>query len=163
MILRCLLAVSGILSLSACVTVTDIQGSERAEVSQHIGWVHANCLAIQNKDLQPGDRLTLHSADRQGLTQVARIATRTRDAQSCMPLRPDRRDINLLTGATFYLINASNAPELAVATTSGAPGGLDYRYCFGNKGVTFMGSDGATRIWEGYYFTAAPQPQACSK
>ena len=163
MFLRCLLASSAALSLSACVTVSDIQGSERAEVSQHIGWVHANCLAIQNTGLKPGEKITLHSADRRDIRQQAKIVSRTNDAQSCAALRPDRRDINLLTGASFYIISANNPPELAIATTSDAPGGLSFRYCFGNKGVTFMAADGNENVWQGYYFTAAPQPQACSK
>ncbi len=149
------------LLISGCVTVSDRPSSERQKYSHVIGWVHAGCLAIHNDELNPGDKIRLHSADRRDITQTARISHRARSGEECMALRPERKDINLLTGASFYVIAATNAPELAVATT-GDPG-LTYRYCLGNKGVTFMADDGEKNVWQGYYFTAQPQPSRCSR
>ena len=156
--------------LSACVSGNGVSrgdGPDRA-----IGWLHGNCLALEDASARVGQEVAVVMLGEEQQVMTAQVTGTANDGGECIALTDDRRDTNLRTGLTFYKVDA--APELelgiGVVQTGGnrqlnTPELLDtngdgrrdaFGRCATSEGVRFVvWADEARQevpLWTGYYY-----------
>lgn len=164
-----LVAVSCVL-LSACVSdgpVVRGNGSDRA-----IGWLHGNCIALEDARARVGTRVAVVTLGEAQQVVAAKVAGRALDTKACPALFGDRKDVNLGSGLAFYQVDAGPGVEWGIGVVQmggdrelSVPELLDtngdgrrdaFGRCATSEGVRFAVWDDEARqgapLWTGYYY-----------
>ena len=74
------------------------------DLATHIGWIHNNCLAIKNGNLDPGNEVMIVSFEKEQQSYAASIDKKADSNTNCPQLLEDRKAINLTEGYAFYIL-----------------------------------------------------------
>ena len=86
----------------------------QADLSKRIGWLHGDCLAIDNAGLPEGASLTMIKFGEKQSVAKAKVLRPAQSGDDCPALLEDRRETNAREGRAFYKISPPNGGELAI-------------------------------------------------
>jgi len=156
--------------MSACVSCSPIVRDK--DPDRAIGWLHGNCLALEDARARVGTRVAVVMLGETQQVVAARVTGSALDTEACPALLEDRRDINLGSGLTFYQVDADSEGELGIGViqtggdrkltvaelldTNGDGRRDGFGRCATSEGVQFsVWADEArhgTPLWTGYYY-----------
>ena len=140
---------------------------ETNEYAKKIGWIHGNCLAIENSELKPQDRITIISF-KDKPPSASEILARTNDGKSCPALLDDRKRENDKGTLSFYIITPTETPpELTIGVMSNVDiTALHFDYCNTSEGIVFTAKkaqpSGQTVVWRSYYYLGYDMESNCN-
>lgn len=170
--------------LTGCIASNSQVNSEKSKNSI-LGWVHGECLAIENNNLVLGDKITVIGVIEGHKITKATIGENATSSDNCYALLEDRKEINTSSGYTFYLVEGipnistfglsivlvGNQPDLVIsegvayADINGDGFRDRFGQCSTSEGVSFYilsgNSSEATKIWEGYYYLGYDSEVTC--
>ncbi len=176
-------------SVSACQKKPSAESgnikSSVDDLSENIGWLHNNCLAIKNDDLKPGDIISIVLLGKKQTFLSSTVDKKTDSSVGCPQILDDRKSINTAEGNSFYLIRpTSNKIDLGiglvgevkglnkinnmVAGDVNNDGKSDYfTECSSSEGIHFsVWSDmpwKGKKLWSSYYYLAYDLEPNCPK
>ncbi len=84
-------------------------------VSDRIGWLHGNCLAIKDSGLKKGTKLTVIKLGKPQSVSEAKILRPVQSGDQCHALLEGRKTVNLSEGNSFYLVTSLDKDDLGLA------------------------------------------------
>jgi hypothetical protein len=144
-----------------------------------IGWLHGNCLAVQDAALSDGTPLLVASLGDTPSVVNAKVDHKLRDGDTCYALLQDRRKQNESAGRSFYIVSLPETLEMAIGVVAAPPqaavdGQLDldgdgkperFVQCATAEGVKFSVWSGepylGTPLWSDYYYLAYDTEATC--
>ncbi|MGQ4659954.1 hypothetical protein [Lysobacter sp. F6437] len=165
-----ILVAVGCALLSACVSDSPVvrgNGSDRA-----IGWLHGNCIALEDARVRVGTRVAVVTLGETQQVVAARVTGRALDTDACPALLDDRKDVNSGSGLAFYQVDADPEVELGIGVaqmggdhelsvaelldTNGDGQRDSFSRCATAEGVRFSVWADETQhgapLWTGYYY-----------
>lgn len=156
--------------LSACVSGNGVSRGDRPD--RAIGWLHGNCLALEDASARVGQEVAVVMLGEEQQVMTAQVTGTANDGGECIALTDDRRDTNLRNGLTFYKIGADAQVELGIGVvqaggsraltvselldTNGDGRRDSFSHCTTSEGVQFsVWTDEARSgapMWTGYYY-----------
>jgi len=131
--------------------------------NERIGWLHGNCLAIKNPDITNQNALTLILLDEPQSIIKGKIIGKATTGEQCYPLLEDRRQINVDSGYSFYLIDTEKPVNLAIGVLGDDNSVSTYQfdYCTTSEGVLFSANKNGVEVWNGYYYLGYDSEATC--
>jgi hypothetical protein len=131
-------------------------------LEKNIGWMHGNCLAIKNGEINTPTDITLIRFDEENVIEKATVVTKTNKQEGCFPLFDDRKKINTANGYSFYLVNSTTPVDLAIGVINGENlNASSFSYCATAEGLKYFYKDSSTVFWEGYYYLGYDSQITC--
>ncbi|MCE9687861.1 hypothetical protein LZP73_16905 [Shewanella sp. AS16] len=163
------------MSLFVCIASCSTQNVNALPIESAVGWLHGNCLAIQNDALKSNDLLNIVLLENEPAKVAARISGKAQDGTSCYALMEDRRDINQSAGYTFYTVKADTNINLAIGIVAAAKNKklvaalnnnlAGFTYCSSSEGVHYsMWSKSpytSEKLWSAYYYLGYESEADC--
>lgn len=163
-------------SIVGCSNTMDQDHSsepQRGNVKTELGWLHGECFAIE-RDLASGDTISVvlpqslagRTTPEHSFTSFeATIVKEVTQQDHCLPLLPDRKDINTDGQSKFYLVKAEQEIDMAIGVHTGESNPLDVNHdgkddyfglCSSAEGIHFSVwsgmKDSDEPLWAGYYY-----------
>jgi hypothetical protein len=144
--------------------------SAKAAAKPIIGWLHGNCMAVQDASLSEGAPVLVATLGEPPSVVKATVDHKLRDGDPCYALLPDRRKQNESGGRSFYVVSVPESLEMAIAVIGAPPqdsgnGQLDldgdgkperFVQCVTSEGMKFSVWTGepyqGTPLWSDYYY-----------
>jgi hypothetical protein len=133
-----------------------------------IGWLHDNCLAINNKSISKNTSFKVVQLNHVQNTIDAVVLERTEKSGDCQALLDDRRSTNINSGLSFYKVSSENKIDLGI----GIVGDLDlntkstFGYCTTSEGILFtmknIDQNRNTQLWKSYYYLGYDTEATCN-
>lgn len=156
------LFISVLLLSSTSCTASPLENSESTLVKKNIGWMHGNCLAIKNQDVNIPTNITLIKLDEKRSIEKAVISSKATNPYECFPLMADRSQINRSNGYSFYLIDSPTAIDLAIGVIGAEKlNTSNFDYCTTTEGIKYFVKNSSTVVWEGYYYLGYDSEVSC--
>ena len=131
-------------------------------IKKNIGWMHGNCLAIENIAIKIPTVITLVRLEEKNMIENATVIAKTHQQEACFPLMDDRRKINISNGYSFYLIDSVTPVDLAIAVIDAKSlNPSDFSYCSTTEGIKYVVENNSGVIWEGYYYLGYDSEVTC--
>ena len=169
--------------LSGC-SDSNLKSDSGNAIETSFGWVHGECLAIDNSNLVFGDDVTVVGVLEGHEVSKATIGKNAVSSENCYALLEGRKEINTSSGYTFYILNgipntstfglsivlAGRQPELVVIDgvanidIDGDGFNETFGQCSTSEGVRFYLSSvsSSDTVWEGYYYLGYDSEATCS-
>ncbi len=174
-------------SLFIFSTVIAAEEQVNVEVIENaFGWISKNCIAIKNDRLESNANLLVVELDEQSgkpkqATITASISRPAKNSHECAPLKSDRREVNVSSGYSFYVLSSEKPIKLGVGLVSNKAASKDleklvqslsqntrkiiYHSCFTSEGIQFSVWEGeayqSKLIWSGYYYVGYDTDANC--
>lgn len=146
---------------------------QHSDLKTELGWLHGECFAIE-RDLATGDAISIvlpqplanKTTPEHSFTSFkATIVREVTPQDDCLPLLPDRKDINTDGQSKFYLVKAEQEIDMAIGVHTGNSNPLDVNHdgerdyfgiCSSTEGIHFSVwsgmKDSNEPLWAGYYY-----------
>jgi len=122
-------------------------------LDENIGWMHGNCLAIKNDDLKESMNVRVVKLADDNVIEDAIIIRKANSAGECFPLMDDRREVNISSGYSFYLVDPTTPVDLAIAIVGEKEvDASNFDFCSTSEGIEYFMKDSSETTWEGYYY-----------
>ena len=156
--------------VSACVADDTLVRDTEADLAT--GWLHGNCLALDDAEVRAGSPVAVVRLGEVQQVVTAKVTGRADGAGECLALLDDRRHANLASGLAFYTIDVDAEMELGIGVvqtagsraltvmelldTNGDGRRDGFGRCSTSEGVRFsVWADEVglgTPLWTGYYY-----------
>jgi hypothetical protein len=129
---------------------------------RNIGWLHGNCLAINDPFIEYPLNFTLVDLGPEQKIRSATIVGRSQSGDDCYALMDDRKNVNIGAGYSFYKIESKAPVNLAIGFLQiNDSDGVDFEYCSTTEGISFSVFRYKTKVWEGYYYLGYESEATC--
>lgn len=146
----------------------------------HIGWLHGNCLSIDNPNLKiDSSVIVVEFSDPKKIVN-AKIVRRAVSADTCHALLNERRAVNAQKNS-FYILSISNSMKFGIGLVQSKneklkpsfkvfdidQDGVDdeFYYCFTSEGIQFSiwkrEPYKSKRLWNDYYYLGYDLKATC--
>ena len=167
--------------VSACVA--DDTLVRDTEADHATGWLHGNCLALDDAEVRAGSPVAVVGLGEVQQVVTAKVTGKADGAGECLALLDDRRHANLASGLAFYTIDVDPEMELGIGVvqTAGSraltvmelldtngDGRRDiFSHCATSEGVRFsVWAEEVGRgapLWTGYYYLGYDMEADCQE
>jgi len=140
-------------SLSISCGANNQGDNANALLDENIGWMHGNCLAIKNDNLKELLNVRVVKLADENVIEDAIIIKKANSGGECFPLMDDRREVNISSGYSFYLVDPTTPIDLAIAVVGEKEvDASNFDFCSTSEGIKYFLKKSSETTWEGYYY-----------
>ena len=152
-----------LLGLSISCADTNLNSNNAIFIEKNLGWMHGNCLAIKNPNIAIPTDITLVKLETNNTTEKGMIISKASSQEDCFPLMEDRKQINISSGYSFYLVKSLAPIDLAIGVIGEDEINVsNFSYCTTTEGIKYLIKNSSTVIWEGYYYLGYDSEVTCN-
>ena len=165
------LSMGGRVKISILIVIVGLIGScalsspkQIIDIEQNVGWLHGNCLAIKEPNIEFPMDITLANLDSKQSFQTASITGEAQSSDECYALLDDRIETNIGSGYSFYKVKSNNPINMAIGFLQlDNPDQLVFDYCTTTEGILFSILKSDKKIWKGYYSLGYESEATCDE
>jgi hypothetical protein len=138
--------------------------NQPTDYSQFVGWIHGNCIALNNATVVDGSKLLLIGLDSVTTTTMSSISKIATPDDSCYALYAERGAFNDDDQTFFYKVETDQGNDLMIGILVDQLASENYldlnndgteetfTYCFTSEGVNFTVASETDTLWTAYYY-----------
>ena len=158
--MKIVIFVTALVLLASCAVLPE---HKYASINERVGWLHGNCLAIKNPNIELPKNMTLFDFKSEKRFSTATVTEKVQSGDECYALLDDRKEVNLASGYSFYKVKSESPVNLAIGYLNiSNVDNLVFNYCTTTEGILFSISKSKLNIWEGYYYLGYESEATCN-